>query len=283
MMRRLLFWVLAIVTLSQLSLAAVQSAFCVIVPRPIGNESRIKVINYVPNTVISFTGHYMYHSIIEFSNDEKVETITMGTASAWQIHPTGNRIFLKPIDEDAETNMTVITTKRMYFFEMHAEHATDVGDKNIVFMMKFLYQDGPQSGVSMQTISGATIAPDLTQPNLYNFRYEVSGKSSEIEPILIFDDGEFTYFKFRHANTELPAFFIVNSDGTEGMVNYRMYGGYIVVERVAKQFTLRHGHDVVCVFNTEYDEVLGQNVAHPINARKDIATNTVNRNFNTQH
>lgn len=235
---------------------------CAIVARPIGNEKRIKVINYMPNSVISFTGHFMYHSIIEFGSNEKIETITMGTPGAWQLHPTGNRIFLKPVEEDAETNMTVITNKRMYFFEMHAEHATSITDKNIVFMMKFLYPDGPQSASSVRTVEDNGGVPDLTQPDLYNFKYQISGKVSEIEPILIFDDGEFTYFKFRQMNTELPAFFVVNADGSEGIVNYRVYAGYVIVERVAKRFTLRHGHDVVCVFNTEYDEILGQNTVH---------------------
>ena len=244
----------------QLLVVMTNTVHPVITPRPIGNEKRIKVINYMPNSVISFTGCYMYHSIIEFANDENIETITMGTPNAWQIHPAGNRIFLKPVEDDATTNMTVITNKRMYFFEMRAKYATNISSDDIIFMMKFLYSDTMQSGSAIRTVVNASFAPDLSQPDLYNFKYQISGKTSEIEPILIFDDGEFTYFKFRRMNTELPAFFLVNSDGTEGIVNYRVYSGYIIIERVAKQFTLRHGHDVICVFNTEYDDTIGQNI-----------------------
>ena len=111
------------------------------VARGMGNENRIKIINYKPNTVFRFTGHYTYQSIIEFSLDEEIDTISMGTPTPWQIIPAGNRIFLKPVEDDATTNMTVITNKRMYFFEMHAEEATDIDDDNLSFVVKFVYPD----------------------------------------------------------------------------------------------------------------------------------------------
>ena len=234
-----------------------RSVNAVLMPRPLGNENRIKIINYMPNSVIRFVGHYLYHSIVEFGTDEEIKTITMGTPNAWQMHPSRNRIFLKPIAEDATTNMTVITNKRMYFFEMHAEYADSISDRNIVFMMKFLYPDSVQNNVF--TAPKSFSVPNLAQPDLYNFKYEISGRKSEIEPILIFDDGEFTYMKFRGTNTELPAVFVVDRDGNESLINYRIYGGYVIVERVAPKFTLRHGHDVICVFNSQYDEESGRN------------------------
>ena len=110
-------------------------------PRPLGGESRIKIINYMPNTVYKFVGHYEYQSIIEFARDEVIETISMGTPSPWQMFPTGNRIFLKPVEENATTNMTVITNKRMYFFEMHAQEATGIADKDLNFIVQFVYPE----------------------------------------------------------------------------------------------------------------------------------------------
>lgn len=237
--------------------AIFQEAQAVISPRPIGNENRIKIINYMPNSVIRFVGHYMYHSIIEFAPGEEVKTITMGTPQSWQLYPNGNRIFLKPVAEDAATNMTIITNQRMYFFEMHAEYAESISDKGLVFMMKFIYPDSLNN--SLANLNSTLPPPDLKRPDTYNLHYSISGPKTEIEPILIFDDGEFTYFKFRNVNAELPAFFIIDSEGGEGMVNYRISSGYVVVERVASKFTLRHGHSVICVFNEEYNDTLGQN------------------------
>ncbi len=216
-------------------------------PRPIGNEKRIKIINYMPNTVFKFVGHYFYQSIIEFALDEEIDTISMGTPTPWQIVPAGNRIFIKPIDDDATTNMTVITNKRMYFFEMHAEEAQSINDEELSFVIKFIYpEDGNLGGVKQITSS---MGPNLAKPELYNFKYTISGDARLIEPLQVFDDGEFTYFKFRDINAEIPAFFLVDAQGNEGLINYRVAGGYVVVERVAPKFTLRHGGDTLCVFN----------------------------------
>ncbi|WP_039455241.1 P-type conjugative transfer protein VirB9 [Candidatus Jidaibacter acanthamoebae] len=216
-------------------------------PRPIGNEKRIKIINYMPNTVFKFVGHYFYQSIIEFGLDEEIDTITMGTPTPWQIVPAGNRIFIKPVEDDATTNMTVITNKRMYFFEMHAQDAKSISDDELSFVVKFVYpEDGTIGGIKQVSSTGG---PDLSKPELYNFKYTISGDARLIEPLLIFDDGEFTYFKFRNINAEIPAFFLVDDKGNEGLINYRVSGEYVVIERVAPKFTLRHGVDTLCVFN----------------------------------
>jgi len=217
------------------------------IPRSIGNEKRIKIINYTPNSVYKFVGHYFYQSIIEFGLDEEIDTISMGTPTPWQLIPAGNRIFLKPIDDDATTNMTVITNKRMYFFEMHAENAKSINDDDISFVVKFVYPDDNNFN-AVKHLAQAS-GPDLSKPELYNFRYTISGTSKQIEPLQVFDDGELTYFKFRDVNAEIPAIFLVDAQNNEGLVNYRINNGYVIVEKVATKFTLRHGGDTICVFN----------------------------------
>lgn len=234
-------------------------ALAVVMARPIGNESRIKIINYMPNSVIRFVGHYYYQSIIEFAPDETVQTITMGTPTGWQMHPSGNRIFLKPVGQDATTNMTVITNRRMYFFEMHAEYADSINDKSLSFMMKFTYPESNNAGVTI--LSNNLDIPDLKNTSLYNFDYSISGPKSEIEPLLIFDDGTFTYFKFRNVNADLPAFFGVSPDGSENILNSRTMKGYVIIEQVRAKFTLRMGHTILCVYNNRFDERMGTDLA----------------------
>lgn len=218
-------------------------------PRPIGNEDRIKIINYTPNTVFRFIGHYYYQSIIEFGMDETIETISMGSPSPWQLVPSVNRIFLKPVGDDATTNMTVITNKRMYFFEMHAQDAEDVTDVNLNFIVKFIYPEDNNYN-ALATLSNDNVGPDISaNPDKYNFHYTISGDAFDIEPLQVFDDGEFTYFKFKDINAELPAIFKINADQTEALINYRISGGYLVVEQVTSRYTLRRGKDIICVYN----------------------------------
>lgn len=215
-------------------------------PRPIATDSRIRTVRYSPNEVYQFIGHYGYQSAIEFETGETIQTVSIGDSVSWMVNPAGNRLFLKPIDQNALTNMTVITDKRSYLFELHAEETQDIRDKEMVFVMRFTYPQADQSQMDFTTFESF---PDIEkEPEKYNFRYSIRG-SSVIEPIRIFDDGQWTYFEFRDKNADLPAFFHVDSANNEEMINYRKRGNYIVVERVSPRFTLRRGPEILCVYN----------------------------------
>jgi type IV secretion system protein VirB9 len=217
-------------------------------PRPIQIDHRVRIIMYQPDEVYKFTGHYRYQSSIEFGSDELIKTISMGDSTSWMLNPSGNRLFLKPVQQDATTNMTLITNKHTYLFELHARETDDIDDKDMIFIMRFIYpDDGGNEAVTSYLDS--VPQPDLDKdPDKYNFHYTISGPD-EIAPLRIFDDGQFTYFQFRNKNADVPAFFKVDEDGSESLINYRTRGDYIVVERVARRFTLRHGKQIVCVFN----------------------------------
>ena len=214
--------------------------------KPLAIDKRLGVMVYSPFDVHKFVGYYGYQSSIIFSEDETIETMSMGDSIPWQMVPSGNRLFLKPIDQDATTNLTLITNKRVYYFELHAEEAKDINQTGLMFAVKFLYPD-EQEALSAKMAS-SVVMPDLSDKSLYNFEYTISGPDS-ISPVKIFDDERFTYFEFRNKEADLPAIFYVTDRGKEGLVNYRMLGDYLVVESVRERFSLRNGRDVVCVFN----------------------------------
>lgn len=228
------------------------SAYAIKEVKPMSVDKRLGVIVYSPLDIHRFTGYYGYQSSIIFGEDETIETISMGDSIPWQMVPNGNRLFLKPIDQDATTNMTLITNKRVYYFELYAKEAENINQEGLMFAVKFLYAD--ESNPTSSNASGDTTilpiskGPDLTDKSLYNFNYTLSGPDA-VSPIKIFDDGQFTYFEFNNKESELPAIFYVNPDLTEGLINYRINGPYVVVESIREKFTLRHGSLVVCVFN----------------------------------
>lgn len=211
-------------------------------------DHRVHTITYQPDEVYKMTGHYRYQSSIEFSPDEEIQTISMGDSTAWLMNPSGNRLFLKPVEQDATTNMTLITNKHVYLFELRARETDDIDDPEMIFVMRFIY---PGSGDDLNSRSylDSVPVPDLeNDAGKYNTNYTISG-SEDIAPLRIFDDGEFTFFQFADKNAEVPAFYWVDDRDEEAMINYRTRGDYIVVERVSSRFTLRHGNDIVCVFN----------------------------------
>ena len=222
--------------------------------KPIQIDHRVHLIVYQPDAVYKYTGHYRYASQIEFAHDEEIKTISMGDSTAWLLNPSGFRLFLKPVEQDATTNMTLITNKRTYLFELHARETDDIDDKDMVFITRFVYpSSNDDQGQTVSNYLDAVPNPE-GEPLKYNLKYSISG-TDVIAPIRIFDDGQFTYFQFRNKNADIPAFFMTDEKGNEALINYRTRGDYIIVERVTKQFTLRHGTQIVCVFNDAWNPV----------------------------
>ena len=84
-------------------------------PDPGSKDDRIKTIAYSPNDVIAVQGHFGFSTLIEFAAEETVETVSIGDSEAWQVVKPSqpNLLFVKPIDLVGDTNMTVISNKRV--------------------------------------------------------------------------------------------------------------------------------------------------------------------------
>ena len=126
-------------------------------------DSRIRVLPYDESDVYTIPTKYGYQTSIVFAPDEQIETISMGDRSLWQIIPSGNRIFIRPMLDDVITNMTVITNKRSYQFDIKSV-GEDSKNTNIIYVAKFLYPDQ----VAEQAVSAYdTQMPEATIANVY--------------------------------------------------------------------------------------------------------------------
>ncbi|MDR3078889.1 MAG: TrbG/VirB9 family P-type conjugative transfer protein [Rickettsiales bacterium] len=220
-------------------------------PRIISSEKRFRAYVYNPNEVYRYIGHYLSQSYIEFEEGERVQTISMGDTTSWQTVVMDNKLFLKPVLNFANTNMTIMTNRRTYHFELDALESASVMEDDVLFYIKFMYPEtaGDKNIVILDADKKRNDLPDLRNLEAYNFDYEFSGSES-IAPLKVFDDGEFTYMEFNERDSrELPAIYSVDSEGYESMVNYRIVENYIVIEQLASQFTLRSSSDIVCVYN----------------------------------
>ncbi|MBL0725365.1 MAG: TrbG/VirB9 family P-type conjugative transfer protein [Alphaproteobacteria bacterium] len=244
---------ISLLTVLTLTLFANSSFAKVVAPQPYGTEPRFRSWTYYPNTVFRHVGYYTRPTYIEFEEGETVNGISLPKPNYWDFVPNGNRLYLKPISDNADTTVTITTNKRTYFFEMQAREPNGPFDPNVLFFVKFRYPQSSSKGGSAKdgeeenTIYefNAIPLPDLSRPEQFNFNYTISG-DSVISPIAVFDNGIFTYMKFEDT---VPAVFTVDPDGFEGIVNFRMVGDYMIVERVGPIFTLRNGFATVCVFN----------------------------------
>jgi type IV secretion system protein VirB9 len=80
-------------------------------------------------------------------------------------------------------------------------------------------------------------------PARLDFSYRLSGANPPWKPVQVFDDGAKTYLLFPEsiAQTELPPLFLIGERNKAELVNYRVSGRYIVVDRLFSVAELRLG------------------------------------------
>jgi len=239
-----------LLALAVLALAG-HAAFAAKVPQPTAADQRIRQVVYSASEVYEVTGSYRFTTTIEFERGETVQYLTLGDTIAWQAHPMGHRVHLKPVEPRAVTNLTVVTDRRTYYFRLTGAAPKDKLDAT--YLLRFSYpSDGDiaVNPVAVRKPIGGSAKDDLaTRVKVRNCNYSVSG-SRNVKLVRACDDGLFTYLEFAE-NANVPAFFAVDPDGNESVVNYRMEGKYVVIERVGSLFTLRDGQEALCLFNED--------------------------------
>ena len=105
---------------------------------PITTDSRIKTYIYNPNEVYLLVVHYGFQSQIEFAKGEEIKTISLGDSYAWKITPLENRLFIKPMEKNIRTNMTILTNKRSYQFDIVAKELEE-DNQDLVYVVRFYY------------------------------------------------------------------------------------------------------------------------------------------------
>jgi type IV secretion system protein VirB9 len=223
-----------------------QLAHAEIAPRPGRQDARIRTVPYQRDNVVTVWGTRGVSTILVFGEDERIETVALGDSLAWQAVPDQSKryLFIKPLEKDAATNMTVVTRKRIYSFVLR----TGGGVHRVVFKVRFTYPEEEADARLMAKAQSLAAFPNkraAEASGTRNFDYSYKGHTN-VKPQIVFDDGTKTYFRFAG---EVPGIFLVNADRTETLVNYRREGEMIVVDKTAGQWTMRNGDDTACVFN----------------------------------
>lgn len=220
---------------------------------PVTTDSRIKTFVYSENEVFSVTIYYGYQTNIEFSKDEEIHTISMGNSYSWKITPVGRRLFIKALEGGAHTNMTIITTKRTYQFDLYSKSSAEGLDADLAYVIRFFYPtksfDTPAPTINTQAFK----PPSLPQANGSigkNYHYTLMGPEI-IAPLQIFDDGTQTYLKFPNKNALIPHIFIIDNNGNETRANYSREGDFIVINQVARRMVLKLDPNIVTIFNEQ--------------------------------
>ena len=221
-------------------------------------DYRIRTVDYSEGQVYRITGFFGFHALLMFGPDERIEKVG-GFEKGWSVDNLGNKLLVHPKIDDADSNLTVVTTRRVYFFDLSVKpfpkkYISQADDPEQTYALKFRYPED-EAAAALARAEAAAVELKLHQatnkisekPKHWNYTYM---GADAIRPYQVWDDGTFTYFKF-YAQQDLPSFFVINDDGSESVVNKGMEegGDTMVVQRVGKQFVLRMGSSVVCIYN----------------------------------
>lgn len=208
-------------------------------------DNRIVWKTYDEANIVSIPGKLGIQTTIQFEQGERVENVAVGDSAGWQVTPNrrADLLFLKPLLPDSRTNMTVVTDRRTYLFDLNV---TTKGAP--VYVMRFAYanptpvETKPVAAAEPPSITPAPVAeaaPPVPAPTDLNFAWEMEG-TEKLMPSQIFDDGKATYLRWP-PGAELPAILVPDPEGVDGPANYAMRNDMIVIDGVPAHITLRNG------------------------------------------
>jgi len=142
-------------------------------------------------------------------------------------------VLVKPTRPDISTNLVISTERRTYLIELNASEETWMP------AISWAYPRAPET----PRIAAAT--PRIPAPHVRNHRYglQVQGDSPPWRPVSVFDDGRRVYVVFPRgiAQGEMPPLFVLGTDGELEIVNSRIHGNVLIVDRLFGAAELRLG------------------------------------------
>lgn len=228
-------------------------------------DARVRVVDYNPANVVRLTTFYGVSTHVQFGDGEIIKDIATGDDQAWAMIPrSGNHLFIKPRATQADTNLTVITDKRVYQFALMVREEDRKNNKawrdpNLIFSLSFRY---PDEELAKLKAEATAMRRKASQENLQerletakkenaNHDYWVAG-ALEVSPTAVHDNGSFTRLTFGN-NRDMPAIYAVDSEGKESLINTNVEGNTIVIHRVFRKLILRKGSYVACLVNKSFD------------------------------
>jgi type IV secretion system protein VirB9 len=249
------------------------------------SDPRVRVIDYNPNEVVKIRTFYGVSTHIKLGVDETIKHVAVGDSLAWKIVPAENNLFIKPQEQQADTNVTVVTNKRDYNFiitvaKTKTKSVDRWADKSLIYSLKFRYPDevaqaqAQQIQAQQEAREKARTSILLGARHQQNWDYQAQGDRS-ITPIQAYDDGQFIYLSFA-ANADLPAIYEEDAQGNESLINTNIADtNVIVVHKLVEQLILRSGIKVAAVKNGNYAET----ARNQLENRTRTAVDTVKRVF----
>jgi P-type conjugative transfer protein TrbG len=170
-----------------------------------------------------------------------------GAGPAKRIH-----ILVKPTRADLVTNLIINTDRRIYHLELHSD------DKTYMASVSWAYAQDQLIALRQQNAAAEAATPVATgvDLNALNFRYRIEGDNPPWRPLRAFDDGRQVFIEFPTgiSQGELPPLWVIGAEGDGQLVNYRVRGNHMIVDRLFAAAELKLGgkhQEVVRIVRTD--------------------------------
>ena len=221
-------------------------------PRSYGWQGAAQLFSYAPGglyQVYSAVGQVTDIILQEGESLSDTGAVAAGDTVRWVIGEASSgagltrrtHILIKPTDPGLKTNLVINTNRRTYHVEIRSTLATYMAS------VGWSYPQDELIAVRARIEAANQIAATQVQaginPEKLDFSYKLSGDTPPWRPMQVFDDGAKTYLLFPTGigQTELPPLFLLGDKNKAELVNYRVSGRYLIVDRLFAVAELRLG------------------------------------------
>jgi P-type conjugative transfer protein TrbG len=170
-----------------------------------------------------------------------------GSGASTRVH-----ILVKPTRPDLVTNLIINTDRRTYHLEMRSSEATYMAS------VSWAYPQDQLIALQQQNAAADDAAPIAAGIDIdaLNFRYRIEGDDPAWRPVRAFDDGRQVFIEFPPGigQGEMPPLWVIGAEGDAELVNYRVRGNHMIVDRLFAAAELRLGgehQDIVRIVRTD--------------------------------
>ncbi len=258
-------------------------------PQAMPYDPALVVFPYDPNYTYPILTKARRFTHIQLSDGERVIGFYLSDTLRWTSHiPPGKPdLFVKPTLEGLDTTGTLITTKRRYqlSFKTVDEEVAEAGSwyQRVSWAIdEGFYEDA--AGASINGGAAGRIGPvmpsriseaealtegtgaERSQPvasggagaavqvDKLNFGYSMTG-DAPFKPLMVFDDGHFTWIKFPPKLQDIPALFVIGPSGAAEVADFlppRPGADYYQIPRILPNGALlKLGTDEVRIKNQQ--------------------------------
>ena len=216
---------------------------------PLPGDARLVQFEYDADNTYLILSRPKAVTHVEFGPDEQITTVAGGDTKHWELTPTANRkhLFIKPVFEQTETSMTVITDKRSYQFVLRStgegakwyQRVTWRYGQKMLMELRAQEERSVEERRAEKARAEKAAGPEGPVDQL-DFDYRIEG-AAPFRPTTVFSDGRFTFIRLPPTAAEWPALFSIVDENDAAVVNYVVRGDYMVAQQVVHHGLLKLG------------------------------------------